>query len=137
MANKQDIESGARQVEAAEHMTAGLTEQRDVSIGEREPEEGLEGGPVETMMGDRTLSMFQQGQSVRVRVGSATAPSELYEFAYESADDANTALLDAGILSVKQVPDVTEPAGTGITISGISAEQLIRAGLKRHMVSTL
>ena len=134
---KQDIESGARQVEAAEHMTAGLTEQRDLSLDERVPEEGLEGGPVETMLGDLTLSIFEQGQSVRVRVGSATAPSELYEFAYESADEANTALLDEGILTADQVPDVSKPAGTGIAISGVSAEQLLRAGLKRHMVSTL
>ncbi len=134
---KQDIESGARQVEAAEHMTAGLTEQADISSEEREPEAGLEGGPVETMLGELTLSMFQQGQSVRVRVGSATAPSELYESAYDSADEANTALLDAGILTTEQVPDVTQVSGTGIHVSGLSAEQLKAAGLKRHQVSTL
>lgn len=134
MAN-QDIESGARQVEAAEHMTAGLTEQNDLSV-EEQTDAGL-GGPVETMLGELTLSMFQQGQSVRVRVGSATASSELYEYAYESADEANTALLDAGILQPEQVPDVTQVAGTGIHVSGLSAEQLVRAGLKRHLVSTL
>ena len=137
MTNEQEIESGARQVEAAEHMNAGLTEQRDLSADERQPDDGLEGSPVETMLGELTLSMFQQGQSVRVRVGSATAPSELYEFAYESADEANTALLDEGILEASQVPDVSKPAGTGISISGISAEQLQRAGLKRQRVSTL
>jgi hypothetical protein len=134
---KQDIESGARQVEAAEHMTAGLTEPADVSIEERQPEEGLAGGPVETMLGDLTLSMFAQGQSVRVRVGSATAPSELYEAIFESADEANTALLEAGILTAEQVPDVTQVAGTGIHASGLSVEQLKTAGLKRHQVSTL
>lgn len=134
---KQDIESGARQVEAAEHMTAGLTEQKDLSNQERQPEEGLAGGPVETMLGELTLSMFQQGQSVRVRVGSATASSELYEYAYESADEANTALLGAGILKPEQVRDVSKVAGTGIHVSGLSAEQLKRAGLKRHLVSTL
>ena len=133
----QDIESGARQVEAAEHMTAGLTEQADLSIEEREPEEGLAGGPVETLLGELTLSMFQQGQSVRVRAGSATAPSELYEAVYESADEANTALLEANILTPEQVPDVTQVAGTGILVSGLSAEQLKAAGLKRHQVSTL
>jgi hypothetical protein len=133
----QDIESGARQVEAAEHMAAGLTEQADLSINEREPEEDLAGGPVETMLGELTLSMFQQGQTVRVRVGNATAPSELYEAIFESADEANTALLDANILTPEQVPDVTQVAGTGIHVSGLSAEQLKAAGLKRHQVSTL
>ncbi len=133
MANNQDIESGARQVEAAEHMNAGLTETQDLS-GDSDD---VENGPVSTMLGDLTLSMFQQGSSVRVRVGSATAPSELYEYAFESADEANTAMLDAGILTKDQVPDVMQPAGTGIHLSGISAEQLKNAGLKRQNVSTL
>lgn len=134
---KQDIESGARQVEAAEHMEAGLTEQKDLSGGERLQGEALAGEAEETMLGDLTLSMFQQGQSVRVRVGSATAASELYEYAYESADEANTALIDAGVLTQSQVPDVSKVIGTGVHISGVSAEQLKRAGLKQHRVSTL
>ena len=133
MANNQDIESGARQVEAAEHVNAGLTEARNLS-----PDgDDLENGPVATMLGELTLSMFQQGSSVRVRVGSATASSELYEHAFESADEANTALLSAGILTADQVPDIDQPAGTGIHIKGVSAEQLLSAGLKRHQISTL
>ena len=103
MANNQDLESGARQVEAAEHMNAGLTETQDLS-GDGDD---VENGPVATPLGDLTLSMFPQGSSIRVRVGSATVSSELYEYAFESADEANT------------------------------AEQLKAAGLKRHSVSTL
>ncbi|MGI4755468.1 MAG: hypothetical protein ACRYGF_01310 [Janthinobacterium lividum] len=133
MANNQDLESGARQVEAAEHMNSGLTETRNLS-GDGDD---VENGSVATKLGDLTLSMFQQGSSVRVRVGSATASAELYEHAYESADEANTAMLDAGILTGEQVPDVNTPAGTGIHLTGITAEQLLAAGLKRHGVSTL
>ena len=136
MTKEQELASGARQVEAAEHMASGLTEPANLT-SDSGPENGIENGPVETMLGELTLSMFQQGQSVRVRVGSATASSELYEFAYESADEANTALLDAGVLNQDQVPDVTKLAGTGIPLIGISAEQLKHAGLKRHTVATL
>lgn len=133
MTNDQDIQSGARQVEAAEHSRSGLTQPRD--IGSADVNEL--NAPAQTMLGDLTLSMFQQGQTVRVRVGSATAAAEFYEFAYESADEANTALIDAGILTQKQVPDLSKPAGTGIHIKGITAEQLLHAGLKRHSISTL
>ena len=135
MANNQDIESGARQVEAAEHITSGLTEPSDLLSGEAEG--GIENGPVETMLGDLTLSMFQQGERVRVRAGSPTASAELYEAAFESADEANTALLEAGVLTPGQVPDVTALAGTGIKLTSVSAEQLMHAGLKRQRVSTL
>ena len=41
-----------------------------------------------------TLSMFEKGQYVRVRVGSLHNATELYEHAYDSADEANTALLE-------------------------------------------
>lgn len=133
MANNQDLESGARQVEASEHMNSGLTETRNLS-GDGDD---VENGPVTTKLGELTLSMFQQGSSVRVRVGSATASAELYEYAYESADEANTAMLDAGILAAVQVPDVNVPAGTGIHLTNVTAEQLMAAGLKRHGVSTL
>lgn len=116
-------------------MTSGLTEPEDQSSGDAKS--GFEDGPVETLLGDLTLSMFQQGSSVRVRVGSATASAELYEHAFESADEANTALLDARVLTVEQVPDVTAVAGTGIKLTGVTAEQLMHAGLKRQQVSTL
>ena len=93
--------------------------------------------PVKTPLGNMTLSMFEKGQYVRVRVGSLHNATELYEHAYESADEANTALLEAGILNKDQVPDPLKLAGTGIELSGITAEQLEAAGLKRHIGSSL
>ena len=138
MTNEQNqaIQSGARQVEETEHMAASLGEPADVSIEEREPEEGTD-RPVKTELGELTLSMFEQGQSVRVRVGNAHNSAEMYEHAFETADQANSALLDAGILTAEQVPNVMKLAGTGIVLNGITAEQLEEAGLKRHGSSTL
>lgn len=131
------IASGAKRVEEREHLTAGIEAPRDVSIEEREPEAGLPGGPVKTNLGDLTLSMFQQGQSVRVRIGNPHNSSELYERVFPSADEANDALLQADILTDDQVPDLAQLAGTGIPLTHITAEQLEAAGLKRHGVSTL
>ena len=138
MTNEQDqaIQSGARQVEEREHLAAGIEQPRDVAVEEREPEAGTD-APVKTELGELRLSMFQQGQSVRVRVGNAHNSAEMYERAFESADEANSALLDAGILTAEQVPEVAELAGTGIVLSGVTAEQLEEAGLKRHGSSTL
>jgi hypothetical protein len=133
MTNDQDIQSGARQVEATEHMSSGLTQPKDLSMAELNELNA----PAQTMLGELTLSMFQQGQSVRVRVGSATAAAEFYEAAFDSADEANSALLEAGVLTRKQVPNPAEPVGTGLHITGITAEQLLHAGLKRQSVSTL
>ena len=132
----QEVKSGAREVEEREHMAAGMEVPADVSIEEREPEE-LHDEPIKTELGELTLSMFEQGQSVRVRVGNAHNSSEMYEFAYGSADEANSALLDAGVLSREQVEDVSKPAGTGITLQGVTVQQLEEAGLKRHGSSTL
>ena len=73
----------------------------------------------------------------RVRVGNAHNSTELYEHAFESAEDANEAMLDAGILTKDQVPDPTKPAGTGLTLTGITVQQLEAAGLKRHGASSL
>ena len=131
------IASGAKRVEEREHLAAGLEEPRDVSIQEREPEAGLPGGPVKTMLGELTLSMFQQGQSVRVRIGNAHNSSELYERVFPSAEEANDALIQADIVTDAQVPELTELVGTGIALSNVTAEQLEAAGLKRHGVSTL
>lgn len=128
MANQQDIDSGARQVEAAEHMNSGLTEPHNIGVDEGE----VENGPAETMLGELSLSMFQQGASVRVRAGNAQAMSEVFEGVYESAEDANRSLLEEGILLADQVPDATAVVGTGVTISGVSVEQLRRAGLKQN-----
>ena len=139
MTNEQDkaIASGAKHVEQTQYLTAGLESPRDVSIEEREPEGGLPGGPVKTALGELTLSMFQQGQSVRVRIGNAHNSSELYERVFPSADEANDALLQADILTDAQVPDPTQLAGMGIVLASVTAEQLESAGLKRHGVSTL
>ena len=113
-----------------------MEQPRDVSVEEREPEKGTD-APVKTELGDLTLSMFQQGQSVRVRVGNTHNSAEMYEQAFDSADEANSALLDAGVLTSAQVPDTAELAGAGLMLSGITAEQLEDAGLKRHGSSTL
>ena len=125
MAN-QDIESGARQVEAAEHMNSGLTEPGNIGVDEGE----VENGPAETKLGALTLSMFRQGSSVRVRVGNPSAVSEVFEGVFEDANEANTALLEEGILAADHVPDRDQVLGTGIAISGVTSEQLLRAGLK-------
>ena len=46
-------------------------------------------------------------------------------------------MLDAGILTSGQVPDLNAPAGTGIALENITVQQLEAAGLKRHGTSTL
>lgn len=127
MADQRDIDSGARQVEAAEHMSSGLTEPQNIGVDEGE----VENGPAETMLGELTLSMFQQGSSVHVRAGSPGSIAEVYEGIFEDATEANTALLDEGILTGEQVPDRDHLLGTGIPVSGVSSEQLLRAGLKQ------
>ena len=78
------------------------------------------------------LSMFASGASIRVRVGNPHAPSELYECVYESADEANMAMLDQGILTKEQIADMAEAAGIGIELPTLTAQQLEAAGLKRH-----
>ena len=93
--------------------------------------------PVRTPLGNMVLSMFEKGQYVRVRVGALHNSTELYEHAYGSADEANTALLEAGILTKDQVPDSLKLAGTGVELNNVTAEQLEEAGLKRHLGSTL
>ena len=128
---EEEIRSGASHVEETEQLASGLS---DARANEHEDIEDLTG---ETALADLTLSMFTQGSSTRVRVGNAHNSSEFYESSYESADVANNAMLDAGILTKKQVPKISEPAGTGILVSGITAEQLLAAGLKRHGTSTL
>ena len=135
----QTIQSEARRVEETEHLAAGLSEPRDVSIAELNPEECAEAGaaPIETALGEVTLSMFVQGSSTRVRVGNAHNASELYEHAFETAEDANEAMLDAGILTADQIPDITQPVGTGIILTSVTVEQLEAAGLKRHGASTI
>lgn len=131
------IRSGARRIDETAHLTAGLTAPKDVSISELEPEERGGQPPIETELADVTLSMFAQGTSIRVRVGNAHNASELYEQIYGSADEANTAMLEGDILSQAQVPDSTQPAGTGILLQGMTVERLLAAGLKRRETSTI
>ena len=118
-------------------MAAGYETPKDVTIAEREPEAGLPDGPVQTAMGALQLSMFTQGAQVRVRVGDAHNGSEMWEGIFATAEDANAALLDAGVLSAEQVKDSTEVVGTGVVLQGVTVEQMEEAGLKRHGVATL
>lgn len=139
MTNSQDqaIQSGASRVEETEHLASGLTQPKDLSAVEIAPEDGSDGGNLKTELKDVTLSMFNQGSSTRVRVGNAHNASELYEQVYSSPNEANAAMLDGGILTSDQVSDSTQLAGTGITLTGITVEQLEAAGLKRHAASTI
>jgi hypothetical protein len=131
------IRSGAAHVEKTEHHEAGLTVPGEASTENRALEDRVDEPMLKTELADLTLSMFTQGAATRVRVGNPHNSSELYEYAFESADEANTAMLDAGILRRDQVEDVNAPAGTGIALSGITVEQLEGAGLKRRGASTL
>ena len=97
----------------------------------------MEDGQVRTPLGSMTLSMFEKGQFVWVRIGSPHNPVELYEHAFDSADEANTALIEAGILTDAQAPNRTRLVGTGLHLDVVTAEQLERAGLKRHLSSNL
>ena len=131
------IRSGARHVDQTEQLSAHQSAPRDISALESEPEERLGQPPIETVLPNVTLSMFEQGKQVRVRVGNAHNASELYEQIYPSAEEANAAMLDGSILSADQVSDTTKPVGTGITLTGITAEKLTAAGLKRRGGDTL
>ena len=142
MTSKQDIESGAKHVEETEHMQAGLETPGDLAAGDSNMVSHVDGehltaGQSDTMLGEAVLAMLQQGNSVQVRVGSPTNTSELYEGRYESADEANTAMLDAGILKPEQVSDTNVVAGTGIHLRGLSSQQLQNAGLQRKSNSTM
>ena len=128
---EESIRSGAAHVDETEQLASGLSDPRQDA-----PEE-IEDPAAETVLAELTLSMFTQGSSTRVRVGNAHNSSEFYESSYDSADAANTAMLDAGILTKAQVKNIAEPAGTGIALDDITVEQLMAAGLKRHGTSTL
>jgi hypothetical protein len=133
MANPIDenIRSGASHVEETEQLASGLSDPR------QNAQEEIEDPTLETALADLTLSMFTQGSSTRVRVGNAHNSSEFYESSYDSADAANNAMLDGGILTNDQVPNISQPSGTGIVLRGITVEQLVSSGLKRHGTSTL
>jgi hypothetical protein len=135
-ANDPTIRSGAARVEETEYLAAGLTVPRDFSAAGSVLEE-TSPQTLETELADLTLSMLTQGSSTRVRVGNPRNSSELYEYAYDSADEANTAMLDGGILKPDQVRDLSRPAGTGIPLAGVTVEQLEAAGLKRRATTTL
>ena len=112
-------------------MAAGTEEPRDVSAREREPEDGLEGGPVKTAMGSMRLSMLEVGHQVQVRVGDARNSTEIYEGLFESADEAYEELLAAGVLRSDQVEDRSKVLGAGVELEGVTAEKLGEAGLTR------
>ena len=131
------IRSGARHVDETEQLTAGFSAPRDVSAAESTPEDRFGQPPILTELTDVTLSMFPQGNTVRVRVGNAHNASELYEQIYSSAEEANTAMLEGNILSADQVPDLTQPAGTSLPLKNITTEKLVSAGLKRRQASTI
>ena len=131
------IRSGAQHVDQAQQLTAGYSSPRDISASESEPEERVGKPPVVTELPNVTLSMFEQGKQVRIRVGNAHNASELYEQIYPSPEDANTAMLEGNILSTDQVPDLTALAGTSIPLTGITIEKLVAAGLKRRGGDTL
>ncbi len=134
MANERDaaaIESGARQVDEREFMATGHEVPRDVSAGEREPEAGLDGGPVKTAMGSMRLSMLEVGHQVQVRVGDPRNSTEIYEALFPTADEAYEGLLGAGVLRAEQVPDRGKVLGAGVELEGVTAEELGEAGLKR------
>lgn len=142
MSNEQAIASGAKHVEETEHMQAGLETPGDLAAGNHNMvghvDAGhLTAGQTDTPLGEASLAMFAQGNSVHVRIGSPTNSSELYEGTFESADEANTAMLEANILSSEQVPDPGKVAGTGIKLSGLTSQQLQNAGLKRKVNATL
>lgn len=138
MTKQQDqaIASGAARVDETEQLAAGYSQGQDLSAVEIAPEDGSDGANLMTALADLTLSMFIQGSSTRVRVGNPHNASELYEQVYPSPDEANAAMLDGGILTPEQVPDPLKLAGTGVTLTGITVEQLEAAGLKRHNAFT-
>ena len=131
------IRSGAQHVDQTEQLAAGYSAPRDITAMESEPEERLGQPPIKTELSNVTLSMFEHGTEVRVRVGNAHNASELYEGIYSSAEGANTAMLEGDILSKDQVPALTEVVGTNIPLTGITTEKLVASGLKRRNADTL
>ena len=132
--NDPAIASGAQHVDETEQLAHGYEAPHDVSAAEINEEDSA---PVQTHLAELTLSMFAQGSSTRVRVGNPNNSSELYEHAFDTPDEANAALLDAGILTPDQVVDPTALAGVHIPLQNVTVEQLESAGLKRHGASTL
>ncbi len=132
------IRSGIAHVEEGQHLAAGLSSSRSDSDDSTNTalEDRVQNGAQEPMLKTELphleLSMFVSGTSTRVRIGNPHAPSELYECVYESADEANTAMLDNNILGKEQIADMAQPAGTGIKLPTLTAQQLEAAGLKRH-----
>ncbi len=137
MTTKQDLASGAKRVEELDHLQSGLETPGDLATGDRHLEDNLTAGQSDTPLGAVVLSMLQKPTTVQVRVGSPTNSSELYEGVYDSADEANTALLDAGVLTQEQVPDINAVAGAGLKLGQLTSQQLENAGLKRKSNPTI
>lgn len=134
---KKAAASGAKKVEEREEMTAGYGTPRGPSIEEVLPEDDLVKGRPRTALGRMELSMFERGAEVRVRVGDPHNVAEMWEGVFPSAEEANDALLDAGVLQQEQVGDGAKAVGTGLVLEGVTSEALEKAGLKRRGVSTL
>lgn len=134
MTNDKEITSGARSVEAQEHAASGLTLPDDPSRTVRETVNALGSDASQTTLGEMTFTLIQQGDSIHVRAGNATNASELFEGIYDSAEDANYELQQAGIL---KTPATLEVAATSLKLTGLTAEQLQKAGLKRHHTAGL
>ena len=118
-------------MEEREHMAAGLEGPRDVSAAEREPEEGLDGGPVKTAMGSMRRSMLEVGHHVQVRVGDARNSPAILVGLFPTADEAYEGWLGAGGLRAEQVEDRGKVLGAGVELEGVTAEELVEAGLTR------
>ncbi len=130
------IRSGASRVDEQQQISAGYSTPHDVSVSESVPENRSGQPPIETSLPNVTLSMFEHGSEIRVRVGNVHNASELYEQIYSSVEEANTAMIEGDILSADQVPDLGKLAGTGLPLEGITTEKLVNAGLKRRQATT-
>ncbi len=114
-----------------EHAKDKLPDRVDEALEDRVLH-GTSGPMQKTELPHLRLSMVSSGSSVQARVGNPHALSELYACVYASADEANTAMLACGILRREQIADMDEPAGVGIELPTLTAQQLESAGLKRH-----
>ena len=132
------ISSGARHVDESQHLATGLEQAVPArSLEEQQLSSGVSREQVTTTPGDLVLSMLSQGDRVQVRVGSSFNAAETFEAVFDSAEDANSALIDAGVLTPEQSPNPSQLAGKGIALHGISTQQLVEAGLRQRSTPSL
>jgi hypothetical protein len=128
--NEAAIASGAARVDEIEDLTHGYSEQ-DI------PPAHPAGALGETNLTHETLSMFERGGVIYVRIGNARNSSEFFENAFDTIREANEAMLEAGILKADQIDDPEQLAGHETPLSGVSTEQLERAGFKQRRNASL